>query len=429
MKLKLLLYAILISVLFTACEKKEILPGKRELIPGIAADNSRDVLTPNLAKVALTRPSSIASSLYIAGNKEHNSINYKMNPNAKVLWKTSFGVGPISSDIIAFDDNIYVIDAHGTLFCVSQKDGQKIWKKSIAPQPRDGVFSGGLTANDSTIYVSTNTGNVIAIDSKTQEMLWTKSLKYPIRGAPLYIDEKLIITSIENQTFAVDAKTGDILWTKTANKEQTVMAEAGTPGVFGDSVICAYSSGDIFSLGLQDGNDNWNDVLLSSNVNESGVVISHIAASPVVYGDSVLAATSESKMSLLDAASGIRIWEQDIGTLTPPVINGGVIFVLSDNSVFCMSLENGSINWKCELSAVYNRKDVKPSSLNWRGPLIINSDIIVFSDAGDLIRIDASTGKLKKHDLIKDAAITRTPLVVNEKMFAVTSRAEIYAFG
>jgi outer membrane protein assembly factor BamB len=434
MNLKILLQIFFVSILLIACEKKEILPGKREHIPGITFDDNlaevrSNYTTNGSSRILLTQPSSIPSSLYVAGNKEHNSINYKMNHNSKILWKTSFGIGPISSDIIAFSGNIYVIDASGTLFCISQKDGKKLWKKLVAPQPKDGIFSGGLTSDGSTIYVSSNTGNIIAVNSKTQETLWTKSLKYPIKGAPLYIDKKIIVTSIENQTFAIDAKTGTVLWTKTANKEQTMMAEAGTPGIFGNSAICAYSSGDIFSLEIQSGADNWSDVLLSSNVNESGVVISHIVASPVVYGDTVLAATSASKISLLDATSGIRIWEQNMGTMTTPIINNDVLFVLSSGDVFCLSVKNGSTNWKSDLSAIYDRKGVKPFSLNWRGPLLINGDVVVFSDAGDLIRIDALTGKLKKHDLIKGATITRTPIVVNEKMFAVTSRAEIYAFG
>lgn len=423
----ILLTICLIAILATACEKKEILKGKREAISGITEVNEFEKSSLNShLKINPTSPTTLSSHIDIAGNKQHNSVNYKFSQSPKVLWKTSIGNGSINSDIIAFGGNIYAVNSKGFLVCISQNDGKRLWEKQIAKQPDDSEFSGGLASHGSVIYVSTNVGDVVAIDSKSQKELWKKPLKYPLRGAPLYADGKVVVNSIENQTFALNASDGNVIWMKSTNSEDTIMSKSATPALFENDVICAYSSGDLKSIELKTGSENWNDVLFSSNVSESGVVISHIVASPVVFNGNVLAATSESKMVLLDGTSGIRIWEKDLGTINTPVVNNGWIFVLSsDGSVVCLSDKDGSTKWISEIRNLHDGKSF--GNLKWIGPLLINGDIVIFSDNGDMLKLDISTGKLKTHDKIKNANIGRTPIIIDGKMFAINSSGSVYA--
>ena len=411
--------------LTTACEKKEILPGKREEFLKIADQGV--IVNKELAgiKIQATAASSISSCVDVAGNKQHDSINYKMSENPKQLWNKSFGRGPVTSLPICFGGNIYVVDALGVLCCISQKDGKTIWEKEIAKQSDEASFSGGITANNGTIYATSNTGKVIAINSKTKKQLWSKDLKFPLKGAPLFVDGKIIVTTVENQTFALSASDGNILWTKTTNKEQTMMADAGIPAVFGGDVICTYSSGDVMSINVATSADNWGDVLFSSNTSESGSVISHIAASPVVHNGFVLVATSESKIALIDATTGVRAWEQNVGTVTSPVIIEGWAFVLSsEKELVCLSMTDGSIKWSNKLQDAFpdkSRKDTK-----WTGPSLINGNIVVFNTNGDMLSFDTSTGSIKKKTNI-DCSVSRVPIIINETMYITTERAEIYA--
>ncbi|MDR0942536.1 MAG: PQQ-like beta-propeller repeat protein [Holosporales bacterium] len=431
---KLWLSIAVITLFLTACDKKEILPGKREAISGIAVnDNLRSAAPIKAGNITINSPSKIDSYTDIAGNKQHNSIHYKIDSLNKVLWKTSIGRSPINSNILVFGENVYAVDSQGTLVCISEQSGKKLWEKRIAKQPDGAVFSGGMAINNGVIYIATNIGTIVAIDSKTQKELWIKSVKYPLHGAPLYVSGKIIASSIENQTFAIDANNGSIVWTKTFNKEQTIMEKTGTPAVFGNDIICACSSGDIISLNIQNGADNWSDVLVPSNTSDSGVTISHIAMSPLVFGDNVLVAASESKMVLIDAISGIRIWEQNIGTLNSPVINNGWIFILTnDNIVACLSCKDGSIKWKADIRDICSSLNKKYENREWTGPLIINGEILVFSNAGDVLDIDVSTGKLKgqkKYEIFKGVNTAKVPVIVDGQMFVVTSRGDLCKIG
>lgn len=428
---KILFFITVISIIvLSACDKKEILPGKRESISGITESNELLQSNPNniTPPVNITTPINISSYIDIEGNKEHVSLNYRMPKEIKTIWKTSLGGGRINSNIIAFEENLYVVNSNGILICLSQLDGKKLWSKLVAKQPDDAIFSGGLTANGSTLYIATNIGEVKAIDSKNQKELWSVNLKYPLKGVPIYSHGRIIINSIENQTFALDSLTGKIVWTKSASKEDTIMTESGSAAEFGNDVICTYTSGDLKSLNSQNGAINWEDVLFSANLSESGSVFSHIVASPVVFNGNVLVATSESKMVLIDAISGIRLWEKEIGTLNTPVVNSNWIFALSsENQVICLSAKSGNIIWAKNIHDIYGEK--YPENSNWTGPLLINSDIVIFNDFGDILKLDTSTGKLKEKITIKNANITKKPIIINGEMFAITNRSDIYAIG
>lgn len=429
--MKKILWVICVAIFLTvACDKKEILPGKREAIEGMTGVDH--VVTPSRQfndKIIPSATTILTSYTDISGNKQHNSPNFKVAGNIKLLWKTSLGGGEINSDPIAFGSNVFVVNSNGELICISQKNGEKLWKTKVAQQPEGGVFSGGLTANSNVIYVATNIGEVVALNVATKSITWKKALKYPLRGAPLYAGGKVIVNTIDGKTFALNAQNGNIDWTKKNQSESTIMAESATPALNGASVICAYGTGDLKSLELRTGMENWGELLLSSDVDESGSVIAHIVASPVVLKDKVIAATSSSELMMLDATTGIKLWERSVGTIRPPIANAGWIFLLTnDKAVVCLSEKDGTTRWIIELKDIYIEKK-HASRLEFSGPLMINGDIVIFSDDGDVIKLDISTGKLKSIEKVSGMSTSRTPTIVNGQIFAVTKRSELYAIG
>jgi outer membrane protein assembly factor BamB len=74
-------------------------------------------------------------------------------------------------------------------------------------------------------------------------------------------------------------------------------------------------------------------------------------------------------------------------------------------------------------------KDNKQIETKWSGPLVINGDVVVVNDAGYIISLDISTGKLRKKQFFEKAQLARSPIVVDGKLFALTERADLYAIG
>lgn len=418
-----------VALLLTACDNKEILPGKRELIAGITEvdKHTKSVVNSNV-KIYPTAATVISSHIDVAGNKQHNSVNYQMSESPKLLWKRSLAGGQVHSDPIAFDNRIFVVNSLGDLICISQDTGAQLWKINIAKQPDDALFSGGLTANGHVIYASTNIGNVVAVDTKSQKIIWTKSLRFPLKGSPLFVTGIVVVNSIEGQTFVLNAADGSLVWSKTTTAEPTIMSESATPAVYGSSLICAYSSGDLKSLDINSGNDIWGEILFSTNTSDSGSAMSHIVASPAIHNGMILAVTSESKMVMFDAADGVKVWEKDIGTVNTPVINNGWVFVLTnDKSIVCLSEKDGAVKWTTDIRELY--ADKLPKYTEFVGPLLINGNVVVFGSNGDILKLDISTGAQKCIEKIDGMRTSRTPIIVGKKLFAVTDRAELYAIG
>lgn len=418
-----------IAVLMSACDKKEILPGKRESIEGITESIKFDRSVVNSSeRIRVSAPTTLAEYKDIASNKQHKSLNYKVASNSKLLWKTSIGGVQPNSEPIVFGGNVYIMNSLGELVCVSLKDGTKSWSLSVAKQPDDALFAGGITAENSVIYVSTNIGDVVAIDAKAKKVLWKKSLKYSLRGAPLYADGIVVVNSVDGQTFALNSSNGNVVWSKQLQGEMTMVSKSSTPALFGKSIICAYSSGDLKSYDLKSGSDNWDDVLFSANLSDSGSVLVHIAASPVISNGNVLAATAEGTMVMFDASSGVRIWEKEIGTINTPLVNNGWIFILSQTgTMVCLAEKDGSVKWISEVKNFVADKYSK--DLEFVGALLINGDIAVFSQSKDVIKLDISTGKLKSVTELANEGAVIQPIVVNGKIIAVNSKAELYAIG
>jgi outer membrane protein assembly factor BamB len=152
--------------------------------------------------------------------------------------------------------------------------------------------------------------------------------------------------------------------------------------------------------------------------------MSNIVASPVICKDSVLAATSESKMVLIDATSGITIWEKDIGTTKTPAVHGDWAFILTtDNTMICTSMQDGSIKWINDIK-VNNFKANK-----WSAPLLINGDIVSISDQGDMLYLDAFSGVLKRKIIIEKMKNAKTPIIVKGKMFVISENGKLYCIG
>lgn len=426
---------------FSACEKKEILSGKRENLfldmrrPQLVNENISNLLV-NLGEAVV-----LTSWVDIAGNKQHVGINHKMNHDFNVVWKTDIketSSESIFANVVVFDGKIFAIDTgfgtKGLLYCINQIDGKLLWQKSICVPPNDGVYSSGLTANNGILYITTNTDmSVLALDIKTQKVIWErKDIKYAIGVSPIFVDNKLIVTvgMNEEQTLCLDSADGKTIWTKTKTPNPTTMflSYSVAPAVSDEAIICTNANGEVTSLNIDSGAENWTETLYVRNISASGSAVQHIAVAPVVFDGKVLVIQGEPKMVLYDVELGKQIWEQDIGTFNQPAIFNNWGFVLSSkNELICLSMKNGDIKWKVSINS--GSPDCPEAHSSMLGPVVVNGDIVLCDSAGKLTFYDAQTGVLKRQIMLNKKNIFIHPwkiFVIEKTMYILTARA-IYA--
>lgn len=417
---KIILSVCCACIAFSACDKKEILKGNREALfvekPSIKNNSSE--LVNMVSSTVLLQHTDIFSS------KSHAAVNNKMGNNIKVIWKDNFGHPNIQTDPIIYNDTAFFIDGAGILRAVNITDGKEKFHSEICPQ-KDSVFTGGLTASENTIFISTNTGDVVAFDIKTQKEKWRKSLQIPMRSAPNVVNGNIVVNNIANQLYVLNTKDGSVKWSNFGSREQTIMSLMPTPVIFQNSVVNVMTTGDIICLNLESGNELWSDVLFPTNISESGFVITHIAASPVVSNDILFVSNTESKMCADDIYSGIRLWETDISTLYPPTVIGNSLFMIStDGNLYCLSQSDGSVKWK-NSDLAQSTGDKTSKLIEWTAPIIVNGDVVLCNNKGDISFFDSKNGKFK-HKINIGKSITRSPIVVKEVMYILTKDADLY---
>ena len=394
-----------IPLLLTGCKDKPLI-GTRESIDGISY-NGIDIVHNN--------------------NVIINAKNYpKLNKTLKVLWKKSIGQKPILSNIVTDNNNLYIMDSNGNLYCINKNSGRTVYKQFITNPPSNGAFYGCISINNGIIYIGTNTSKVIAFNTKNKKILWDKKLDNAISGIPICLKDKLIVNTINNYTYALDKNNGEIIWNYSLTVDPITMLSSSSPVLYGNNIIFAYSSGDIVSLTLNNGDINWSELLIPNYVYNSGANILQPVISPIIIGNKVLISNINSMMVLLDTELGTKIWEKKIGTVTNPVIvNNEWIFVITDNNILCININNGNIQWKLDLKEKF-KKDKNYKNCFWYGPLLINNQLWIFSNNADILKLNLSNGTIIEQQYIHHVRYTDTPIIDNNKIFAQV-RGNIYA--
>jgi outer membrane protein assembly factor BamB len=231
----------------------------------------------------------------------------------------------------------------------------------------------------------------------------------------------------------MDAKTGELDWISSATPELIAMSRHGSPVASsnGKFIIVPYLSGEMVAYSIDDGAEAWRVSLISENTANNGMSMSHIAVPPVSDEGRVFAATVGSKMAAFNESSGVVIWEREIGTLSPIVVQGGWCFVLSsDNTVACLSADNGDIKWATSIHDLLRKQGKKPANELFCGPLIINGEVVVFGYNGYVFTIDASSGSLKRFEESQTfRGVSSLPIIVGGCVYVLSEDGIVTKLG
>jgi outer membrane protein assembly factor BamB len=149
------------------------------------------------------------------------------------------------------------------------------------------------------LYVGTRDGRLLAIDPKDGTRLWAFAAGDTISSTSLLASGRVYFGSFDGNVYALDAATGALIW-----KQATGAAVTSTPARYGDLVIVGSRSYDLFAFDGATGKVAWKTYYWYSWVESPGTVL----------GTSIYTGSSDAaKVFALDAASGRRLWDFDIG--------------------------------------------------------------------------------------------------------------------
>ena len=300
----------------------------------------------------------------------------------ETIWQTNVRpardkAGQATGGGLAHDNGrLYVTVGYGSLVALDAGTGREIWRQRL-----EGTGSGAPTIVDGLIYLMSGDDRGWALDAENGRLLWQVTASPDVNNvlgapAPAVADGLAIFAFGSGEVQAVFRQGGLRRWDASVSGERlgSALGAVGdvtaAPTVSGNSVYIGNLSGRTVALELQSGARRWtldegatgnvvaagDSVFLISDLNQllrvsaadgsriwavdlpkfvnrrprrrSEVVAHH---GPLLAGGRILVASNDGFVRAFDPTSGALVETVEVpgGVTAPPVVAGGVLYVLS----------------------------------------------------------------------------------------------------
>ena len=363
----------------------------------------------------------------------HKMPNAAVDAHPKEIWSSDVGEGSDSdykllAKPVTGGGLVFTMDAQGDVRAFDTKTGDRKWEFDTTPSDRDeNALGGGLGFDADTLYATTGFGEVVALNAADGTVKWRRMLLNPIRGAPSLSAGHVYVVSIDNELQALDAKTGEVLWHHRGITESATLMGASNPAVTSDSVIVAYSSGEIFSVRPENGRVAWSYMLTVPTQVGAMPAIADIRGLPVVDQGRVYAISHSGRIAAIDERTGDRVWEADIGGVFTPIVSGDAVFVLSnDTQLVALARDSGRVMWVHDLQKFQDPDDRESARVQWAGPVLAANRLWLVNSLGQLVSFAPEDGNQFDTTDLSDP-IYVTPIVAGNVMYVVLDTGRIVA--
>jgi outer membrane protein assembly factor BamB len=404
-------------------EKQTPLPGRR--IPVIETTES---LSDNLADAdkPIALPPVHTNDDWPQPGGEPNNVtgNLALAGALHQMWSASVGegsskTGRVTASPIIYGGRIYTLDAAANLSAFSLS-GSKVFSVSTKPEGEVGLggYGGGLAAENGRLYVANGYGVVAALDPQSGKTIWMKNVDVPVRAAPTAAGDRLYVITMDGRFYCFSGIDGSEIWSARGLPQTASLMTSTSPAVEGDMVVVPFPSGDIIAYKTSDGSAVWTENLARTR-QTSQIASMSDAARPAIDNGVVFAVGHAGRMIAAQAKNGERLWSLTIPSSQPPCVAGDTIYVVdTEGRVLALARSSGKTRWTMKL----------PKAKSWAGPVLAQGTLWLVSDAGQVVGVDAMTGKLGNQMNLGEAAFI-PPIVAQGHMFVLTDSAKLIALN
>ncbi len=390
---------------------------------------------PRISDIQVQLPKPVVNQSWkqAGGNVYHAMHHLSLSDNPKKVWSSSIGKGSskrarLTSAPVSADDRIFTIDTDARVSAFRTDNGKRLWSVDLDKKGEsdNAAFGGGIALDGDRVYANTGYGFVAAMDASTGREVWREDIGVPLRGAPTVTDGRVFSITYDNQIYALNANDGSIIWNEVGIAETASILGSASPAVDGNTLVAAYSSGEIYAMRVENGRTAWTDALTRTGRLTALATLSDIDGEPVIDRGRIYAASHSGRMVAIDLRSGERVWERNIGSAGTPWIVGEFIYVVTvDSEVACLSRRDGRIRWVHQLQR-YKKQNKRKGLLDWAGPVVAGDRVIVASSHGYALSISPYTGELISGMKLPDD-VHISPIVVDNTLYVLTDDGKLVA--
>lgn len=406
-------------------EKPVILPGKRVSVIAESSGLGNDL-------AAADRPISVApftgneNWLQPGGPASNSPGHLALAPNVKTVWSADAGTGSskygkISASPIVSGGKVFTLDSVGIVTAFAASGGSQAWRVSLKPEGEKTAekgYGGGLASDGTKIFAATGYGTMTALDPATGKKLWERNIGVPMRTSPTSADGRVVAVTIEGELVCLSADDGAELWRYRGLGEKATLISNASPAIEGSLIVAPFTSGDVVAVNAATGQPAWT-ISLSKSRGQSSLTSMNDAARPAIDDGTVYAVGHAGNMMATSLRTGQRLWQLSVPGIQQPVVSGDSVFVVdTQGRLMAITRRDGKVQWSAKLAG----------SAIWSGPVLAGGKLWLTSAAGQLVGVEASTGKVETtQDL--GSPIFIAPIVAGSRMFVLTDKAKLIALN
>ncbi len=364
-------------------------------------------LTPdkNAASILLRLPNPENASAWsqAGGSATHAGRHLALLKSPWDVWSVSIGEGSgrdakILGTPVVSQGRVFALDAEGHVSAWQTEESRHaVWTFDTAPPESDGeALGGGLAVDGARLVVTTGWGEVIALAPSTGKVLWRVQVGKPLRAAPTLAGGRVLVVTFDNELQALDLKDGHFLWKHNGIAENATLMGSASPAAEDETVIAAYGSGEVFALRAENGRVLWSDTLAARGAGGSLPSLPSIRGLPVLDRDLVIVMSHNGRLVALNALTGERAWEVEVGGVSTPLVVGEAVIILTnDNDLAALSRADGRVVWVKSLQRLAKPGDPDSDPVFWQGPILAGGQVWLTNSLGQLVAFAPTDGQLR----------------------------------
>ncbi len=366
---------------------------------------------------------------YLAG-PAHAPGNLAGPTGLKPAWTAGIGAKggyrqPLQASPIAANGVIYTMDADGEVEALSASNGNRLWRTDTRPKhASEQNLGGGIALGTGLVYASTGYAELLALDAASGTIKWRQALDFPTRTAPTVAGSLVAVVVQNDLLLTFDATTGTPGWrfTGQVNPVTTAVAVTGAPAYADGIMVAGFSSGTLAALNANSGTPLWEQSFASAFGQASDLDFSDIVAAPVIANGVVYAIGLGDTAMAVDLHSGAKVWTSSVRGTQPFYAAGQFVFLLDgDQTLWAVHADDGLVSWQLSMPGFRNMKKKKKPQL-WTGPLLVNGQLLLTNDYGDIAFVDAVAGKITTTSKLEGFA-DMPPIAVDGALLQLTRDA------
>ena len=384
-------------------------------------------------KIVLPAPTPNNDWPQAGGYANHAMHHMRIGKALQERWSISVGRGTndeerLMAQPIVAGNTLFSMDSETIVSAYNLKDGAEIWSVELTPKEEDDDHvNGGLAYENGKVFATTGFGQVVAVAAKTGKVLWRRNVGAPVRSAPTARGNRVFAIAVTNKLFALNGETGAVLWSHSGIEEAINLLGGSSPAVDSGVVVAPYSSGELFALKVENGQELWADSLAGTRRGATSSALGTIRGRPIIDRGIVFAISNSGQFAAINLRTGRRIWERPVGGIESPWIAGDYLFVISNNTdLLALGRLNGRIYWVTALPEWEDPED-REGKITWTGPILASDRLIVAGSSGEALSVSPYSGKvLGKVEMLDSVSIS--PIVIQDFLLFLSDDAELVAY-